>query len=78
MGMTLDVLKTFVHLTINFPAEKRGFVSSTSTLGCATAGLLQCRGTSTVARNGDGVSIVGGLRKICYGNNGFEIFAVLS
>ena len=39
MGMTLDVLKTFVHLTVNFAAEKRGFVSSTSALGCAMVGL---------------------------------------
>lgn len=39
MEMTLDVLKTFVLLTINFAAEKRGFVSSMSALGCAMVGL---------------------------------------
>ena len=39
MGMTLDVLKTFERLAIDFPAEKRRFVSFTSALGCATVGL---------------------------------------
>lgn len=39
MGMTLDVLKTFVLLTVNFAAAKRGFVSSMSVLGCAMVGL---------------------------------------
>lgn len=38
MGMTLDVLKTFVYLTINFPAEKRGFGYSMTASGCAMVG----------------------------------------
>lgn len=38
MGMTLDILKSFVYLTINFPTEERGFGSSMTASGCAMVG----------------------------------------
>lgn len=61
----------FVHLTINFPTEERGFISSVCSLGCAMVGLvlldglciitvclLLCKDPPKVARNGGSVSLM--------------------
>jgi len=55
MGLALDILESFVHLTINCPAEKRDFVSSTSALGRAMVGLglLGSVSSSTVFCNAE-------------------------
>lgn len=71
--MTLGVLKTLMYLTINFPTERSGFVSSTSALGCAMVGLgLQDSASSSAMWRYPGSGQEWGW---CL-YNGLEIFAV--